>query len=82
MPRSKIGGAIGSSKEVQARDCSIEGDPSFPEGLGVTHQKTAFPETGEGNRKRLQNRSPVSAVSNRSSTGGRRSIPGGTVRRQ
>ena len=49
VSRSKTAGAFGSSKEVQARGRSIEGDPSFPERLVVAHQKTAFSETGERN---------------------------------
>ena len=63
VSRSKTAGAFGSSEEVQARDRSIEGDPSFPERLVFAHQKTAFSETGERNRARYQAKSPISAVS-------------------
>ena len=50
---ARLAGAIGESKEVQARDYSTEGNTTFPEKHCFAHQKAAISKTSEGDRPGL-----------------------------
>ena len=81
MSPGKNGGTVGESKEVQARNCSSERDPTLSEEHCFAHQKATIPKASEGDRARFQDRSLIPAGSNQGSTRGGRGVLGRTIRR-
>ena len=79
MPSHTAGRTTCRVAEVSARDICSERDPTFPEGDSVTHQEAAFPETCEGDSRRVEAWTTIPVFRTLGPARSSRSIPGEAV---
>ena len=73
--RSEDAGETSETPSVQSGYCGPEGHPSLPEDLSTAHSEDTFPEAGEGDCPRLQDRPTISVSGDTVSPRGNGGVP-------
>ena len=72
---------VGETPQIQSGDSGSQGHSSFPKEHSTPYPQAAFPEVGEGDRPRLQNRSAIPVGGDTMFSRSSRGLSGRAVRR-
>ena len=79
--RGKDAGEVGETPQIQSRNSGSQRHPTLPKEYSTPYPQAAFPEVGEGDCPRLQDRFTIPVSGNTMSSGSSRGLSCGAVRR-